>query len=92
MTAPEIYRVRPSIPWKSLALTGLGLAAGLLIGRGLDNRDWQFSTQTTRIVMTDPATGMVQEQFQSGTNESLTTPEPPRFTDLFGGADDSDAK
>jgi hypothetical protein len=84
MSAPEIYRAPSRIPWKSLALVGLGLAAGLMIGRGRDTRDWQFATQTTRIIMTDPATGMIQDQYQTGTNESLTSPEPARFTDLFG--------
>jgi hypothetical protein len=87
MTTVEIHG-RTSRAWAALRLTALVLWAfgsGYLLGCP-DHRDWQRSTQTTKVVMVDPATGMSQTQEQSGSTESLTTPTPMtgKNATLFG--------
>jgi hypothetical protein len=77
MSNVEIHG-RASRIWPTLRLGILlawAFASGYALGRP-DPRDWQHSTQTTQVTMTDPATGMQQIQYQTGVTESLTSPTP----------------
>lgn len=90
----EIYRVKVS-PWaraRSAAIVVAAFLGGLVLARGLDHRDWNLSTQWTKITtVEDVSTGVrtvIQEQ--SGTTESRTAPGPNApGVGLFGaeGAD-----
>jgi hypothetical protein len=94
MSNVEIHGRAPR--WPSIRLGALMLWAfvtGYLLGHP-DPRDWQHSTQTTQVTLTDPATGMQQIQYQTGVTESLTSPTPMtgHNVTLFGSVPDVDSK
>lgn len=94
MSNVEVYRVRHS-PWARARTASIVLGAflgGFILARGLDHRDWNLSTQWTKITtVEDVSTGVrtvIQEQ--SGTTEARTAPGPNApGVGLFGaeGAD-----
>jgi hypothetical protein len=91
-SAPVVYRVKMS-PWaraRTAALIAAAFLGGYALARGLDHRDWNLSTQWTKITtIEDVASGVrtvIQEQ--SGLTESRTAPGPNTpGADLFGGGD-----
>lgn len=92
MSNVEIHRVTIS-PW-ARARTIAGMVAafslGYLLAGGLDHRDWNVSTQWTKITTVENVvTGersIIQEQ--SGSTESKTTPaQNTPGVGLFGAGD-----
>ena len=93
MSNVEIHRVTVS-PWaraRTIAMIVAAFVGGFLMANGLDHRDWNCSTQWTKITTVENvATGertMVQEQ--SGSTESRTAPAPNApGVGIFGGESD----